>query len=57
MSRSRWFLRSNVPNFGRGRAYVMALPLSAGQPLLGDDLRLFATTFLGGLLFMSVYLA
>ncbi|QNN64230.1 hypothetical protein H9L12_07580 [Sphingomonas rhizophila] len=57
MSRSRWFLRSNVPNFGRGRAYVMALPLSAAQPLLGDDLRLFATTFLGGLLFMSVYLA
>jgi hypothetical protein len=57
MSRSRWFLRSNIPTFGRGRAYALSMPASVSQPLLGDDVRLFATTFIGGLLFMSIYLA
>lgn len=44
--------------FGRGRALVLAAP--APQPLLGglsDDLKLFATTFLAGFIFVSVFLA
>ncbi len=42
--------------FGRGRRYVLDLP-EAPASTLGDDARLFATTFIGGLLFMTVYLA
>lgn len=43
--------------FGRGRAFVLAAaPDRARGVTLGDDLKLLATTFIGGLVFMSVYL-
>ncbi len=42
--------------FGRGRRYVFSQPTPAASGF-GDDARLFATTFVGGLLFMTVYLA
>lgn len=44
--------RRHPQRFGRK---VVALPQQGTT--IGDDLRLFATFFLGGLTFMSVYLA
>ncbi len=43
--------------FGRRRPFTFAMPMSDGGLSLTDDARLFVTTFVGGLLFMSVYLA
>jgi hypothetical protein len=42
--------------FGRGRRYSSII---VDQPVrtVSDDLRLFALTFVGGFLFMGVYLA
>jgi hypothetical protein len=42
--------------FGRGKSYAIAAadPAPAG---LSDDLRIFALTFVGGFLFMAIYLA
>lgn len=44
------------PIFGRGRRYVLE---TFGQVTkqVGDDARLFLTTFAGGFLFMTIYLA
>ena len=42
--------------FGRGRRYILDAPVSASIRALSEDARLFATTFLGGLLFMTIYL-
>ena len=43
--------------FGRGRRQLPDVPRSkAPSPGLADDLWLFATTFLGGFLFVAVYL-
>ena len=44
--------------FGRGRALVLATP--AREPSfasISDDVKLFATTFLAGFVFVSVFLA
>lgn len=41
--------------FGRGRPYVMAV--AEPGPSIADDLRIFALTFIGGFLFVTVYLA
>lgn len=43
-------------DFGRGRSYAMALPMPASTRI-GDDLKLFVSSFVGGLVFMTVYLA
>ena len=42
--------------FGRGRRYLLDAPVVAKVRALNADVQLFATTFLGGLLFMTVYL-
>ena len=42
--------------FGR-RAVPLSSGIAAPAPSIGDDARLFAMTFLGGFLFMTVYLA
>jgi hypothetical protein len=57
MKLSRRALAHDVPSFGR-----RALAFDAGNALgatnrISEDLRLFALTFAGGFLFMSVYLA
>ena len=39
------------------RRSSLAAPMPASATRLGDDLRLFALTFAGGFLFMTVYLA
>ncbi len=40
--------------FGRGRRYLLEAESVAS---VANDLRLFALTFVGGFIFMSVYLA
>ncbi|MGI8932340.1 MAG: hypothetical protein ACR2FK_08190 [Sphingomicrobium sp.] len=41
-------------SFGRGRRYLLEAPSAQS---VSDDARLFAMTFVGGFMFMSVYLA
>ncbi len=50
----RTYLASRVPGFGRRPIATRALQ----RPALpaADDVRLFALTFAGGFLFMSIYL-
>jgi hypothetical protein len=49
--------RVPAPRFGRGRTFVLEpAPDRARGVTLGDDLRLLATTFAGGLVFMTIYL-
>ena len=45
-----------VRNFGRARTYAAAAPEQAPSGL-SDDLRIFVLTFIGGFLFMAIYLA
>lgn len=40
--------------FGRGPTYALG---ASAAPTTSDEVRLFALTFVGGFLFMSVYLA
>lgn len=50
--------RVPVHMFGRREPYTYDQPVNQGAVVgLADDARLFTTTFAGGLLFMSVYLA
>lgn len=50
-------LPSNDPRrFGRRPAIAVALPAPAEPASLIDDLKLFATTFAGGFLFVAIYL-
>lgn len=44
--------------FGRRQPFTFALAADqADSSSLADDARLFLTTFVGGLLFMTIYLA
>lgn len=43
-------------DFGRRRSRATALPMPTPADI-GDDLKLFLSSFVGGLVFMSVYLA
>ena len=52
----RHSLRFKRRRFGRRRPFTTALP-AARVRAIGDDLRLFATTFAGGFLFVSVLIA
>jgi len=47
----------NQRRFGRGRMWTTAVLLERPAIALGDDLRLFATTFAAGFLFVSLLLA
>ena len=44
---------ANPRRFGRGPVRD-AEPAPAGAPLLSDDIKLFAATFLSGFLFVSI---
>lgn len=46
--------RQSLPPF---ELWLIELEPEASGPILSDDVRLFALTFLGGFLFMTVYLA
>ncbi len=57
MSRLNALIQRSPTAFGR-RPVAIAIPVPAEpSSTLGDDLRLFAAFFLGGFVFMSVYLA
>ena len=50
--------RTPATLFGRRQPFTFDTPDKQGTGLsLADDARLFATTFAGGLLFMTIYLA
>lgn len=43
--------------FGRGPLFILATAPRARRSDTAADLKLFATTFVGGFLFMAIYLA
>ena len=49
--------RLRILTFGRRQPFTYALPVAQSPFATIDDARLFATAFVGGLLFMTVYLA
>ena len=49
--------QSTMRTFGRGRLYSPASEAASPPLTLTDDARLFALTFAGGFLFMTVFLA
>ena len=49
--------RLRVLGFGRRQPFTHALSADRAPFSTIDDVRLFVTTFVGGLLFMTVYLA
>ena len=42
--------------FGRGPLFILDSAPNARRPDMAADLKLFATTFVGGFLFMAIYL-
>jgi hypothetical protein len=46
--------RSDVRRFGRGRQWQLAQTPVRHRSPIGRDLKLFAMTFLGGFLFVSI---
>ena len=55
---SSGFQRMRILSFGRRTPFTYPMPAGQSPGLsLADDARLFVTTFLGGLLFMTIYLA
>jgi hypothetical protein len=58
MISSHCLLRNPARRFGRRQPFVDPMPIAeASSFAIGDDVRLFLTTFVGGLLFVTVYLA
>ena len=51
------FQRFRVLSFGRRQPFTYSIDVNQAPLATIDDARLFFTTFVGGLLFMSVYLA
>jgi hypothetical protein len=45
------------PSFGRRALFVLEEPATAPAFRISDDLKLFAVTFLGGFVFVSILLA
>jgi hypothetical protein len=56
MQLARPVIAAHPRHFGRGPARVLAVAAPA-QSAVSDDLKLFATTFLAGFVFVSVFLA
>ena len=57
MMMSRRAVARTIPTFGRRATSFVPGDERQCPTALGDDLRLFALTFAGGFLFVSVYLA
>ena len=49
--------RIPVLSFGRRQPFTFPIAVARSAATLTDDAQLFLTTFVGGLLFMTVYLA
>jgi hypothetical protein len=56
MRTPRALVATDPTSFGRGRLFVAAEAKEQGWGL-SDDARLFATTFVGGFLFVSILVA
>jgi hypothetical protein len=56
MIMNRRAVARTTPSFGRRASFFVPGERQQSSPL-SDDLRLFALTFAGGFLFVSVYLA
>lgn len=54
MQLARPYFAPHPFRFGRGRARLVGPDMSATSPLMSDDLKLFASTFAAGFLFVSV---
>jgi hypothetical protein len=50
-------VRVDPRRFGRGRAFALAMPTVSAPPTISAELKLFATTFLAGFIFVSVLIA
>jgi hypothetical protein len=57
MLMSRWAVVRSAPSFGRRVQALVPGHRQAALSSVASDLRLFALTFAGGFLFVSVYLA
>jgi hypothetical protein len=57
MQRIRPAIAADPRAFGRGLGRESAVAPAAGRSQLAADLRLFATAFLAGFIFVSVFLA
>ncbi len=58
MSMSRRPVTASAPSFGRrAQGFVLGHAQPPAASGFADDARLFAMTFVGGFLFMAVYLA
>ena len=55
MSMGRPVIAPDCRSFGRGRAWLPSKP--AERPRIGDDLKLFAATFVAGFIFVSLLIA
>jgi hypothetical protein len=55
MSMGRPAIALDCRSFGRGRAWLLPEPKVRSR--MGDDLKLFAGTFLAGFIFVSLLLA
>ncbi len=55
MSTGRPAIALDSRSFGRGRAWLLPEPEVGSR--IGDDLKLFVTTFLAGFIFVSLILA
>ena len=56
MSMDRPVIALDSRSFGRGRSWLLPQP-QVVRAKLGEDLKLFATTFLAGFVFVSLLLA
>jgi hypothetical protein len=56
MAHARTAIAANPRQFGRARPWLLDAP-AAARWSLSDDAKLFAATFLGGFLFVSILIA
>jgi hypothetical protein len=57
MSLNRPVIALDVRSFGRGRSWLVSEARAPVPPLISADLKLFATTFVAGFLFVSILLS
>ena len=57
--RARYFdqFQDPVRSFGRGPVRVLAASVPAPQLTISDDVKLFASTFAAGFLFVTLFIA
>jgi hypothetical protein len=56
MAHARTAIAANPRQFGRARPWLLDAPTET-RWMVSDDLKLFAATFMGGFLFVSILIA